>query len=157
MRIEFYKSRNFDRNFCGRRAATYVAKKCCYMMATNSNIYVSEINFLIFFKIGRNFGFFQKTSSVHVNLSRLKRVPDGQKLIWWYLGVNVAKKQQCCFCCYFSNIFTEISKTRPMHIKIGRNFGGEAEISTEISGGGAQQHMLLKSVDIWWQQIATYM
>ena len=27
-------SKNFDRNFCRRRATTYVAKNCCYMMAT---------------------------------------------------------------------------------------------------------------------------
>jgi len=63
-------------------------------------------------------------------------------------GLFVAKKQQCCFCCYFSNTFTKISKTLPIHIKIGRNFDGEEEISIEISGGGAQQHMLLKSVAI---------
>ena len=40
------------------------------------------------------------------------------------------------FCCYFSNTFTKISKTWPLYIKIGRNFDGEAEISTEISAGG---------------------
>ena len=113
-------------------------------MATNSNVYVSEINFLIFFKIGRNFGFFQKTSSVHVNLSRLKRVPDGQKLIWCYLGVNVAKKQQCCFCCYFSNIFSIKTAFGRIFFWKSSEISEEAEISTEISAGGAQQHMLLK-------------
>ena len=46
--------RNFDRNFCGGRATTYVANKCCHMMYTRAPICQSEINFLIFLKSAGN-------------------------------------------------------------------------------------------------------
>ena len=65
MRPNFrWGGRNFDRNFCGGRAATDVAKKCCHMMRTRAPISQSEINFLIFLKIGRKFEFFQKRAVV---------------------------------------------------------------------------------------------
>ena len=52
--------RNFDRNFCGGRAATHVAEKCCHMMRTRAPISQSEINFLIFLKSAGNSDFLKK-------------------------------------------------------------------------------------------------
>ena len=76
----------------------YDTHACAHMSKRNQ--------FSEFLRIGRKFGFFEKKSYVYVNLSRLKRAPDGQKCNWCYFGVNVAEKQHCCCCCYFSQDFS---------------------------------------------------
>ena len=73
----------------------------------HARAYTSKRNqFSDFSQIGREFWFFQKQRCGHVNLSQLKRVPDGQKCKLCYFRVNVAEKQHCCFCCYFFQNFS---------------------------------------------------
>ena len=85
-------------NICCRNMLPYDAHARAYKSKRNQ--------FSDFSQIGRKFGFFEKKTYVYVNLSRLKRVPDGQKCNWCYFGVNFAKKQHCCFCCYFFHDFS---------------------------------------------------
>ena len=123
----------------------------------HARAYTSKRNhFLEFWRIGREFGFFEKKTYVHVKLSQLKRIPDGQKCKWCYFRVNIAEKQHCCFCCYFSNTLSNNSKFQPSHTKWGQIFDGEAEISAKISAGGAQQQMLLKYIAIWCARARSY-
>ena len=128
--------RNFDRNFCGWRAATYVAKMCCYMMRTRALAYASEI---IFWK---NVDFVEKSEKSEnscfwqFNLKHMLGWSGCQKFMWKQHCCFVAGKQQ--FCCrratdvVFGNILNfETSKI----LKWSEN-SVKAEISTEISAGG---------------------
>ena len=56
-------------------------------------------------------------------------------------GVFLAKNQQCYFVAILAT-FLEKTQTSSRHMP------NEAEISTEISAGSVQQHMLLKSVAV---------
>ena len=104
--------RNFERNFCGWRAATYVAKMCCYMMRTRTLAYASDI---IFWK---NVDFSEKSEKScfgQVHPKTLLGWCGGHKFLWKQHCCFVAGKQQ--FCCrratdvVFGNIFNfETSK-----------------------------------------------